>query len=298
MRFDPNLQIGDKLTFEKLRRIFQCRNAGGMLPTKKYQTLVIISNHTKGIYSDKWKDSILHYTGMGQEGNQVLKGNANQILAESNTNGYTVHLFEVFEKNVYVYGGIVKLVGEPYQEEQLDKNRNNRKVWVFPVQPVRDVYIEEMAADEQLLKKLADLSEEEARNLDFEYEGKAKEKGTPVIRRNIEVYPRSGRTAANALAYAKFFCEINKSHPSFIRRKNNCNYVEPHHLVPMQYSGRFDVSLDVEENIVSLCSNCHNQIHYGRDYETLLEKLYIKRKDLLKQVGINITFEELKEMYL
>ena len=41
------------------------------------------------------------------------------------------------------------------------------------------------------------------------------------------------------------------------------NYTEQHHLIPMAYSDKFEVSLDVEVSIVSLCSTCHNHIHYG-----------------------------------
>lgn len=65
----------------------------------------------------------------------------------------------------------------------------------------------------------------------------------------------------------------------------------------MAFSEEFDVSLDVEENIVSLCSNCHNQIHYGKDADVLLRKLYEERKDALASVGIKITLERLLEMY-
>lgn len=71
------------------------------------------------------------------------------------------------------------------------------------------------------------------------------------------------------------------SHPTFIRKKSDKKYTEPHHLIPMAFSDEFDVSLDVEENIVSLCSNCHNQIHYGKDADVLLRKLYEERKDEL-----------------
>ena len=45
-------------------------------------------------------------------------------------------------------------------------------------------------------------------------------------------------------------------------------------LVPLAYSDKFNVSLDVEENLVSLCSNCHNNLHYGKAFESLLKKLY------------------------
>lgn len=68
-------------------------------------------------------------------------------------------------------------------------------------------------------------------------------------------------------------------------------------LVPLAYSDKFNVSLDVEENLVSLCSNCHNNLHYGKDFESLLKKLYKDRKEVLAKFGINISFEELLRIY-
>jgi len=118
-----------------------------------------------------------------------------------------------------------------------------------------------------------------------------------VIIEGRKKYQRDQLIAANALAHAHYLCEIDSNHVTFIRRNSNKNYTEPHHLVPMSYSDDFDVSLDVEENIVSLCSNCHNQIHYGRNSEELLEKLYIERREVLNKVGIEISFERLLKMY-
>ena len=83
----------------------------------------------------------------------------------------------------------------------------------------------------------------------------------------------------------------------FIRKKSNKKYTEPHHLVPMAFSDEFEVSLDREENIVSLCSNCHNQIHYGIDADVLIKKLYNERKEALESVGIKITLEHLLSRY-
>jgi 5-methylcytosine-specific restriction protein A len=58
----------------------------------------------------------------------------------------------------------------------------------------------------------------------------------------------------------------------------------------------FNTSLDVEENIISLCCNCHKQIHLGQGYEEMLRK-YIMRKELLKQVAIDISLEDLIRYY-
>ena len=297
MQFDPGLSIGDVLTFRVLQEKFECGNAGGILPSNKNKAIVIVSNHIKGIYSDRWEGDILHYTGAGQEGDQKLVGN-NKALLESESKGYKIYFFEVLKRNEYIYRGIVKVVGQPYQEEQPDKNGNMRKVWMFPVQLIKDVEKTEVEADRKLLEALENMTESDFIQPEYEYILTPQEKTPPVVRDHIKIRPRNPAISVAALSYAKFLCEIDDEHPSFIRRKNNQNYVEPHHLVPMKYSDDFEVSLDVGANIVSLCSNCHNQIHYGRDYEKLLEILYEKRKNMLRKVGINVTLEQLKEMYL
>jgi len=99
------------------------------------------------------------------------------------------------------------------------------------------------------------------------------------------------------MARANHHCEINEDHPSFIRRGTDVMYVEPHHLIPMSAQRKFDHSLDVEANIVALCSNCHNEVHYGKDTRKLVEDLYIKRLNELKQTGIDISLDKLLEIY-
>lgn len=131
----------------------------------------------------------------------------------------------------------------------------------------------------------------------YTYRGVEKQKATPIIKNGQKIYPRDRQTAINALVHANYCCEIDSTHPSFLRKNSGTNYTEPHHLVPLSFSEQFDVSLDVEENIVSLCSNCHNQIHYGEDAHLLIKKLYEERKEHLEQVGIKITLTELLKMY-
>jgi 5-methylcytosine-specific restriction protein A len=79
-------------------------------------------------------------------------------------------------------------------------------------------------------------------------------------------YPRDSKKKAQALFDAYYCCEVDPSHITFIRKANGKKYTEAHHLIPMEYQKDFSpVSLDVPANIVSLCSNCHNEIHYGTD---------------------------------
>lgn len=96
-------------------------------------TLVIVSNHARSIYNDRWIGNTLHYTGMGQTGDQSLDFSQNRTLTESATNGVEVFLYEVFEGGRYEFRGQVKLADKPYQEDQPEGDGNLRKVWMFPL---------------------------------------------------------------------------------------------------------------------------------------------------------------------
>lgn len=151
-------------------------------------------------------------------------------------------------------------------------------------------------ADDNLIDSLRHSSLCE-QNDGFRYKEKLQKKRKPVIKEGVSVYPRNRQTAINALAHAHFACEIDNEHPTFVRKNSDKAYTEPHHLIPMAFQDQFDVSLDVEENIVSLCSNCHNQIHYGRAADTLIRMLYAERKAILEKVGIVISLSDILEMY-
>ena len=113
----------------------------------------------------------------------------------------------------------------------------------------------------------------------------------------IKVYKRDKQRAINALNHANYSCEIDIKHMCFLRKDGITPYTEAHHLIPLAFQYKFKNSLDIEENIVSLCSNCHNEIHYGFNAKKLISKLFEERKDILKAKGINITIDELYEYY-
>ncbi len=138
MAFNPGYKIGQELKNADIVSTFGCGNMGGMRRSHGTNTLVIVSDYTKGIYHDKWIGGILHYTGMGKNGDQDIKWAQNATLANCGYNGVDVHLFEVMDSGVYVYCGRIELVGKPYTEVQPGENGINRKVWMFPVRPVPD----------------------------------------------------------------------------------------------------------------------------------------------------------------
>jgi len=114
---------------------------------------------------------------------------------------------------------------------------------------------------------------------------------------NTPKYKRDPKVAKNALAHARYRCECNPDHETFIRKNSNRPYTESHHLIPMKYSEQFEYSLDREVNIVSLCSYCHNLIHYGKDADRLIRKLYKDRAEYLEMAGIGISEDELLKLY-
>lgn len=115
--------------------------------------------------------------------------------------------------------------------------------------------------------------------------------GRPIPKRNPQ-------KAANALAHAYYQCEYNQQDRLF-KRKNGKYYTEPHHLIPISRYRDFDCSVDVMENIVSLCSHCHNLLHYGRmeDKKPILTRLYNDRREALHNKGLDLSLEQLLGYY-
>lgn len=160
----------------------------------------------------------------------------------------------------------------------------------------KEVRKQEKKIDDEYLDEIDEISSVEIPT-DDAYVPVPEDRKDPVINGENYSYPRDKKTALKALKRANYKCQIDKDHPSFIRKTNGTNYTEPHHLVPMSEQDNYEKSLDVQANIVSLCSNCHNQLHYGKDTEALLRKLYEVRQDELEAAGIIISFEELLGLY-
>lgn len=113
-----------------------------------------------------------------------------------------------------------------------------------------------------------------------------------------KVPKRDAQRAAQALARAEYKCEVNPEDRLFLR-KNDIPYTEPHHLIPISKYKDFESSVDIMENIVSLCSHCHNLLHYGRyeDKVPILRKLYQERVEALKACKIDLSLDKLLEYY-
>ncbi|MCC5856213.1 MAG: HNH endonuclease [Idiomarina sp.] len=116
---------------------------------------------------------------------------------------------------------------------------------------------------------------------------------------NANRWTRDVRISSAAIEKSEFKCEVDQTHNTFISNRSGKNYVEAHHFIPIEFQDRFDFSLDVPENILALCPNCHRQFHHASpDYkQPLIEKFYLSRKDGLAGRGIKVTLKEMFNFY-
>ena len=112
-------------------------------------------------------------------------------------------------------------------------------------------------------------------------------------------WPRDPAVSRIALEKANFKCEFDESHNTFISKSSGNHFVEVHHLIPMEKQNDFEYKLDVPENIVALCPNCHRKIHLASKSEKqpLIETLLKRRLEGLNHRGIYINLMQLNEIY-
>ncbi len=126
MLFNLKLKNGQVVTASQLAELFHVKTLKNSRFIKEINTLVLISDYTKGDYPNKWIGDTLHLTGTHK-----ITDSTSSKLADSRTNGVNIHLFQVMNPGEYTYSGPVKLVSDPYTEMGPD----NHLVWVFPLQP-------------------------------------------------------------------------------------------------------------------------------------------------------------------
>lgn len=226
--------------------------------------------------------------------------------------------------NIFAMGHITKIEKTNHEEYPLDYSYNLELVDYIDYQKVLDIvkpklgnfrtyqlldnitskkvidyinsqkisYLDDNSADEELQNKITKINS---------YEPDSKPQPIKPSKENNgkKVYPRNLSYAKKALEKANFSCEADNSHKTFISKATGEQYVEAHHLIPLQFQDEFNYSLDVPANIVSLCPNCHKKLHFASvdDKKEILEKLLENRNNELKNFGIEVRQEELFEIY-
>jgi 5-methylcytosine-specific restriction protein A len=86
--------------------------------------------------------------------------------------------------------------------------------------------------------------------------------------------------AYSALERASFKCEVEENRKTFESRKTKHQFMEAHHLVPMEFQDSYQLSLDIPENIICLCPTCHRSFHHATKEKllVLIDNFYNKRQ--------------------
>ncbi|HFK1515001.1 TPA: HNH endonuclease [Bacillus cereus] len=259
-----SMVIGKIYDNGEITKRFKCGNMGGMRRSKKTNTLVLFSDHTKGIYDDRWDKDILFYTGMGQEGHQTLNGNQNKTLYESNENGVGVYLFEAFQPGEHIFMGQVRLVEEPFQDTQEDTQGQKRRVWIFPIGLLK----ESVVLPKNVVLSKQEKEQKEARKLDYhELKERAKKASSGSNKRytKTETYQRNEFVAEFSKRRANGICELCEQKAPFEDKKGD-PYLESHHVEWLSEGGE-----DTIYNTVGVCANCHRRLHVLNDEHDVMK---------------------------
>ena len=109
----------------------------------------------------------------------------------------------------------------------------------------------------------------------------------PTLVRQTTAQSRDRIMVRQVFQASDFRCEIDTEHTTFISQSFHKQYVEGHHLIPLEVQNSVDTSLDVYANIIALCPTCHRFLHFGLKDE---KKKYLSIS--LKQDRIDSTIQE------
>jgi 5-methylcytosine-specific restriction endonuclease McrA len=96
---------------------------------------------------------------------------------------------------------------------------------------------------------------------------------------------------ATCLEKTNYLCEIDHNHITFSNSVGEHQYMECHHIIPMNAQKDFeDLKLDSLFNLISLCPICHSQIHYANNKEKgeIFYKMYKVRENGMLEKGFTL----------
>lgn len=122
-------------------------------------------------------------------------------------------------------------------------------------------------------------------------------KNIEKLKRISNVLKKKAKERTNYKCELEDFCGCDKFY--FTSKETKHNYLEIHHFIPREFSNEFEHSIEVIENYIALCPRCHRMIHLAVDRErkTLINAIYNKRKQSLKNKGLEISLKEIEKFY-
>lgn len=240
--------------------------------------LVLISKQNgKSIYEDKWIDNVLHYTGMGQTGDQDINYSQNRTLAESVNSNIKLHLFEQFKDKEYVYAGIVKLIDNPYKQSEPDKDGVERIVIKFPLKLDNTQYFpqnSQVNLGEQA--RLKNIKKKDLKEIEIiaRKQSNLNKNNCSFRKVKTNIYTRDPAIREYVKRIANGTCQLCEQ-PAPFKVKGE-PFLHVHHIQYLSKGGE-----DTIENSIAVCPNCHARIHQlelKADKEKLLKKVAERSK--------------------
>lgn len=117
------------------------------------------------------------------------------------------------------------------------------------------------------------------------------------IKNKIMVFiKRDPKIISDAIIQNNCKCYFDDKHITFETDKLS-NFVEGHHIIPIGQQKSFNQNLDIVDNVIPLCPNCHRMIHLAKDEVkmNLIDKIVSKKSKLL--TFNDLTKEDLYELY-
>jgi 5-methylcytosine-specific restriction protein A len=259
MSSPSQLKPGMTLTNNELHDYFKVGNSGGMRKSNMHKCLVLICDHSKSLYDDKWDENeVLHYTGMGSKGKQSFQYMQNKTVTNSATNNIPLYLFERYDgKQAYKFHGICELASAPYTAQQFDIDNQMRDVCIFPFrlkngapQAFDENEIESSVLTRKRLAKK--FTNEQLAELENVVNTTKKSKNTT---RKVKAHERSQLVVEYALRRANGICQLCENDAPF-PKGNGEPYLEVHHVLWLAQGGS-----DSWNNVAALCPNCHRKMH-------------------------------------
>ena len=105
------------------------------------------------------------------------------------------------------------------------------------------------------------------------------------------------------LKKANYTCNCHDKLHFYFESVDLHNYVEGHHIVPMNRQEEYyfdkNINLDIPNNVVPLCPNCHCQIHFGSRQARIkiISELFVRNKEKLQSFDPKLTLSVLASYY-
>jgi hypothetical protein len=96
---------------------------------------------------------------------------------------------------------------------------------------------------------------------------------------------------ATRMELANHNCEINHNHKTFTNSSGKYQYLECHHIIPLNAQKDFpNIKLDSMFNIIAVCPICHMQVHHATTTEKgeIFSKMYNIRKEEMLEHGFDL----------